>query len=40
MPVKEEALTKAQLLAMDEIIVSSTTSEVTPIIEVDGHSNW
>lgn len=36
MPVKEEAFTKEQLLAMDEVIVSSTTSEVTPVIEVDG----
>lgn len=36
MPVKEEAFTKEQLLAMDEVIVSSTTSEVTPIIDVDG----
>ena len=35
-PVKEEAFTKEQLLAMDEVIVSSTTSEVTPVIEVDG----
>lgn len=38
MPVKEEAMTKEQLIAMDEVIVSSTTSEVTPIIEIDGHS--
>ena len=36
MPVKEQALTKDQLLGMDEIIVSSTTSEVTPVIDVDG----
>ena len=36
MPVKEEAFTKEQLLAMDEVIVSSTTSEVTPIIDIDG----
>lgn len=36
MPVKEQAMTKEQLLAMDEVIVSSTTSEVTPIIEVEG----
>lgn len=36
MQVKEEAMTKEQLLAMDEVIVTSTTSEVTPIIEVDG----
>ena len=38
MPVKEEAFTKEQLLAMDEAIVSSTTSEVTPVIEVDGQA--
>ena len=36
LPVKEEAFTKAQLLLMDEAIVSSTTSEVTPIIDIDG----
>lgn len=36
--VVEEAMTKEQLLAMDELIVSSTTSEVTPIIDVDGHA--
>ncbi|MFF5994209.1 D-amino-acid transaminase [Lysinibacillus sp. KU-BSD001] len=34
--VKEEAFTKEQLLAMDEVIVSSTTSEVTPVIDIDG----
>ena len=38
MPVKEEAFTKEQLLAMDEVIVSSTTSEVTPVIDVDGQT--
>ena len=38
MPVKEQAFTKEQLLAMDEIIVSSTTSEVTPVIDVDGQA--
>ena len=36
MPVIEEPMTKSQFLEMDEAIVSSTTSEVTPIIEVDG----
>ncbi|WP_336046987.1 D-amino-acid transaminase [Solibacillus ferritrahens] len=36
LPVNEQPMTKEQLLAMDEVIVSSTTSEVTPIIEVDG----
>lgn len=38
MSVKEEAFTKEQLLAMDEVIVSSTTSEVTPVIDVDGQT--
>lgn len=36
LPVKEEAFTKSDLLAADEVIVSSTTSEVTPVIEIDG----
>ncbi|WP_339195455.1 D-amino-acid transaminase [Solibacillus sp. FSL R5-0449] len=36
LPVNEQAMTKEQLLAMDEVIVSSTTSEVTPVIEIDG----
>ncbi|MEK4386916.1 D-amino-acid transaminase [Solibacillus sp. FSL W7-1464] len=34
--VNEQAMTKEQLLSMDEVIVSSTTSEVTPVIEIDG----
>lgn len=34
--VNEQAMTKEQLLAMEEVIVSSTTSEVTPFIEIDG----
>lgn len=34
--VNEQAMTKEQLLTMDEVIVSSTTSEVTPVIEIDG----
>lgn len=34
--VNEQAMTKEHLLAMDEVIVSSTTSEVTPVIEIDG----
>lgn len=37
LPVKEEAFTVEELLAMDELIVSSTTSEVTPIVQVDEH---
>lgn len=36
LPVVEEPMSISQFLAMDEAIVSSTTSEVTPIIEVDG----
>lgn len=36
LPVKEEAFSTEALFAMDELIVTSTTSEVTPIIEVDG----
>ncbi len=36
LPVKEQAMTKEQLLAMDEIFVGSTTSEITPIIDIDG----
>ncbi|WP_042474515.1 D-amino-acid transaminase [Bacillus ndiopicus] len=36
LPIKEQAMTKEQLLAMDEVIVASTTSEVTPVIEIDG----
>lgn len=36
LPVKEQPITKEQLLAMDEVIVASTTSEVTPVIEIDG----
>ncbi|MEK4081216.1 D-amino-acid transaminase [Solibacillus sp. FSL K6-1126] len=34
--VNQQAMTKEQLLAMEEVIVSSTTSEVTPVIEIDG----
>lgn len=36
-PVIEEAFTKEQALAMDELFLSSTTSEITPIIEVEGN---
>lgn len=36
LPVVEEAFTTEALLQMDELIVTSTTSEVTPIIDVDG----
>ncbi|MFD4492027.1 D-amino-acid transaminase [Lysinibacillus fusiformis] len=37
LPVIEEPMTKADLLTMDEIIVSSVSSEVTPVIDVDGN---
>lgn len=37
LPLKEEAFTTAQALQMDELFVSSTTSEITPVIEVDGN---
>lgn len=36
MPVSETAFTLDELFAMDEVIVTSTTSEVTPVIEIDG----
>ncbi len=36
LPVKEEAFRVEDIATMDELIVSSTTSEVTPIVEVDG----
>ncbi|RHW33250.1 D-amino-acid transaminase [Lysinibacillus yapensis] len=35
LPVKEQAFTKEQALQMDELFVSSTTSEITPVIQVD-----
>lgn len=38
LPVVEEAMTKEELLNMDEVIVSSVSSEVTPVIDVDGHA--
>ncbi len=37
LPVKEEAFTTEQALTMDEMFVSSTTSEITPVIDVDGN---
>lgn len=36
LPVQEQAMTKQQLLAMDEVFIASTTSEVTPVIDIDG----
>lgn len=38
LPVIEEPMTKEELLAMDEVIVSSVSSEVTPVIDVDGNT--
>src|SRR5690606_32289554 len=35
LPVKEESFTKTEALAMDELFVTSTTSEVTPVIRID-----
>lgn len=36
-PIVEQAFTTEQLLHADEAFITGTTSEVTPIIEVDGH---
>ncbi|MFJ7734922.1 aminotransferase class IV [Lysinibacillus sp. NPDC097287] len=33
--VKEEAFTLEQLSTMNEVIITSTTSEITPVIEID-----
>lgn len=35
--VNEVAFTKEQALQMDEFFLSSTTAEIVPIIEIDGH---
>ena len=35
-PVREKPFTKAELFAMDEVFVSGTTTDVTPIVEIDG----
>ena len=35
-PLVEEAFTTDEIALADEMFLSSTTSEVTPIIEVDG----
>jgi D-alanine transaminase len=35
-PVREEALTARELFALDELFVSGTTTDVTPIVDVDG----
>lgn len=36
MPVKEIPFTTYEALNMDELFVTSTTSEITPVIEIDG----
>jgi len=35
-PVREEAFTVQELFALDELFVSGTTTDVTPIVDVDG----
>ena len=35
-PVSEKPFTKSALYAMDEVFVSGTTTDVTPIVDVDG----
>ncbi|MGH7680123.1 MAG: aminotransferase class IV [Gemmatimonadaceae bacterium] len=35
-PVREEAFSEQDLFALDELFVSGTTTDVTPIVEVDG----
>lgn len=35
-PVSEKPFTKTDLYAMDEVFVSGTTTDVTPIVEIDG----
>jgi D-alanine transaminase len=35
-PVKEVAFTKDEMFKLDELFVSGTTTDVTPIVEVDG----
>lgn len=37
MQIIEQPFTTKQALEMDELFVSSTTSEITPVIEIDGH---
>lgn len=38
LPVNEESFTKDEALQMDELFVSSTTSEITPVIDIDGNA--
>ena len=35
-PVSEKPFTKDELFSMDEVFVSGTTTDVTPIVEIDG----
>ena len=35
-PVREEPFSAEELLELDELFVSGTTTDVTPIVEVDG----
>jgi D-alanine transaminase len=35
-PVREEAFTTKELFALDELFVAGTTTDVTPIVDVDG----
>jgi D-alanine transaminase len=35
-PVREQPFTKDEMFAFDELFVSGTTTDVTPIVEVDG----
>ena len=35
-PVREKAFTEKELFGLDELFVSGTTTDVTPIVEVDG----
>ncbi|MEK7402079.1 MAG: aminotransferase class IV [Gemmatimonadota bacterium] len=35
-PVRERAFTKDEMFGLDELFVSGTTTDVTPIVEVDG----
>lgn len=38
LPVVEKAFTTEDLFKMDEVMVTSTSSEVTPVIDIDGQS--
>jgi D-alanine transaminase len=35
-PVREEAMSLAELLAADELFITSTTNDVMPVVRVDG----